>query len=584
MEIRNEIQRVLAPHLAQFCRELHALWPTLNPELTLLHWLCERNHLKPPLMSLTTRASPVSSAQPAPPPLPRERLHHQLPPVLARIPAVEDASCGRGALTERGPRTLEPLQRGLSGGDKDKTARPEPGADELFPGLKSLANVSLQIKRDAGTFEYKLEETRRGCDRVIDVVANMRHEARGKFIAKVPLLSSDVLSQDEQHSLVGKLRPWNYQAGEVIVSEGDTDNRLFIIEQGICDVFRKDSDGVEHRVGDVKREGSFGEMSVVSGQPRTATVRARTNATILTLSQHDLFSSIGKDTLSMLHIIVRAQVVGAVPLLGQLSASQKVCVAKRLRSDTWEEGAVLAVQNAHVSQATRRMYIIEQGSCRMEMRGAQLESTGTEVSTLDRGEYFGMVSMFYGCPFTSKITAESLVKTLSISYDDLLNLCDTQEDGSEILNVFKKAMRQYLLQHVEQLSGLVAEDWERVTEATTEVTYKTWDNIFSRGSQLDKVYVLVEGQLTEHNGNSMALKDDDLLNDHWHQEDNIVTWSRPGKAFGLECLRDKLAVAPTTLAASTKCVLLCIPGIVLRSVLNPDAGERRLSLLNYAQL
>merc|ERR1719266_1413880 len=110
-------------------------------------------------------------------------------------------------------------------------------------------------------------------------------------------------------------------------------------------------------------------------------------------------------------------------------------------------------------------------------------------------------------------------------------------------------MKHYLLQELQELSDLRDDIFDYVLDNTEEVTCKKWEVLFNKGSRIDKLYVLVEGQLTEHTGNFMGLKDDDLRDDNWDKKDNIVTWSRPGKAFGTECFTDNNSIATSTLAA-----------------------------------
>jgi Fe-S-cluster-containing dehydrogenase component/CRP-like cAMP-binding protein len=64
-----------------------------------------------------------------------------------------------------------------------------------------------------------------------------------------------------------------YSAEESIIKEGaQGGNNFYILISGCLDVYVKDDQGVDRKVGAVEVQNSFGEMSVLAGQPRNATV------------------------------------------------------------------------------------------------------------------------------------------------------------------------------------------------------------------------------------------------------------------------------------------------------------------------
>src|SRR5215471_5863217 len=64
-----------------------------------------------------------------------------------------------------------------------------------------------------------------------------------------------------------------YTSGETIIRQGAWGgNTFYILIDGRLDVYVKDDQGVNRKVGEVEVQNSFGEMSVLAGQPRNATV------------------------------------------------------------------------------------------------------------------------------------------------------------------------------------------------------------------------------------------------------------------------------------------------------------------------
>jgi eukaryotic-like serine/threonine-protein kinase len=80
-----------------------------------------------------------------------------------------------------------------------------------------------------------------------------------------------------------------FQPGAVIVREGDPGSEAFVITEGRCQVYKVAEDREivlrEMAAGDV-----FGETAVLTGQPRTASVRAVDRVTVTVVSQDQLKS------------------------------------------------------------------------------------------------------------------------------------------------------------------------------------------------------------------------------------------------------------------------------------------------------
>jgi CRP/FNR family transcriptional regulator len=91
------------------------------------------------------------------------------------------------------------------------------------------------------------------------------------FLHQVPLFAD--LNPDELYELSGLARESAIHAPEVLVREGDTADDLYIITNGQAEatVMRK---GTDHVIGTAGTGNVIGEMAVVDGQPRSATVRA----------------------------------------------------------------------------------------------------------------------------------------------------------------------------------------------------------------------------------------------------------------------------------------------------------------------
>jgi len=100
--------------------------------------------------------------------------------------------------------------------------------------------------------------------------------AVAEALARVDLFA--LLDDAERSQLAASARERVFGTGEVIVRQGDTGRSLFVVHQGDV-VVRIEPEGRE--VARIVAGGVFGEMSLLTGEPRTATVAAARDAAVL---------------------------------------------------------------------------------------------------------------------------------------------------------------------------------------------------------------------------------------------------------------------------------------------------------------
>jgi CRP-like cAMP-binding protein len=111
-----------------------------------------------------------------------------------------------------------------------------------------------------------------------------RQEVSGRLqvLAKSELLRQ--LPSEDIEALAASLHEHTVRAGDVIFRYGDPGDALYIVGQGQVEVLEGDDGRVLARVHDGQ---AFGEMALLSGGTRTATVRALTDATLLSVAKAD---------------------------------------------------------------------------------------------------------------------------------------------------------------------------------------------------------------------------------------------------------------------------------------------------------
>jgi NADH dehydrogenase len=76
-----------------------------------------------------------------------------------------------------------------------------------------------------------------------------------------------------------------FEAGETIVRKGEVGDRMYLVTEGEVEVVTEDSDGRKLVVATLGAGEYFGEMALLSKQPRSATVRGRTKGTLVSVKR-----------------------------------------------------------------------------------------------------------------------------------------------------------------------------------------------------------------------------------------------------------------------------------------------------------
>ncbi len=114
------------------------------------------------------------------------------------------------------------------------------------------------------------------------------------------------LRNEELRLLLPGVTLQKFGTGEIIVREGDAGNSLYIIRSGEVEVVAHANGAHEVHIRNLRRPAFFGEMALMTGEPRNATIRACTDAELLELSREgflELFQSHPEAAAKMSEII-----------------------------------------------------------------------------------------------------------------------------------------------------------------------------------------------------------------------------------------------------------------------------------------
>lgn len=110
--------------------------------------------------------------------------------------------------------------------------------------------------------------------------------AQARPAADSPLFSN--FSEEELVAVIAGLELKAFDPGDILITEGEQGDSLFVLTSGVVRAFVRNPAGKSVPVREMNEGAFFGEVSILSGQPRSATVTACTRCETLELDRATL--------------------------------------------------------------------------------------------------------------------------------------------------------------------------------------------------------------------------------------------------------------------------------------------------------
>ena len=99
------------------------------------------------------------------------------------------------------------------------------------------------------------------------------------------------LSPAQLRQVLSRLTERNLPSDEIVVTQGESGDSLFLIREGTCVVDHKSEDGEMHRVATLSGGEHFGEIALMADGVRTATVKTEADTVLLEVPD-DVFKDV----------------------------------------------------------------------------------------------------------------------------------------------------------------------------------------------------------------------------------------------------------------------------------------------------
>ena len=103
------------------------------------------------------------------------------------------------------------------------------------------------------------------------------------------------------------------KAGDVVIRQGEAADRFYVIESGSVVVTQTGADGMSRELRRMGSDEVFGELGLLSGAPRSATVTAATDGLLLALDADAFLDLVGRRAAVRGRLLHRYDQVPAAP-------------------------------------------------------------------------------------------------------------------------------------------------------------------------------------------------------------------------------------------------------------------------------
>lgn len=240
-------------------------------------------------------------------------------------------------------------------------------------------------------------------------------------------------SEEELQDIIDAFDTAHFKADSVVIQQGDAGDTFYVVEEGQLDIMvsiadvNKDtgaSSTRECQVGAPYLPGSsFGELALMYGSPRAATIRAKTDCALWSLDRNAfkcITGSYKKKREGIILDTIRKVKIGDQVLGEVLDSSAVDAMALATQSDEFRKGDVIIRQG----ETGDAFYIIESGTI-----DVFISDQGTEpVARLTSGQFFGEKALLSEDVRQATCIAATDAKCLTLTREDFVQMLGNLQD------------------------------------------------------------------------------------------------------------------------------------------------------------
>ncbi len=285
-----------------------------------------------------------------------------------------------------------------------------------------LGKTATRIALPAETLPVAVPDVRQPAPP--DVVAAAIHRAEHATAAfkdfpeavhPIPLLSS--LTEAAFRRVLGTLTLRRVPADTLVIREGEPGNSFFFVAGGRLRVFATDGLGRQTELAALGENAVFGEMALLSAQPRSASVGCITEVDLLEVGRQSLTSLADElgTVAEALHGFTRDRLLGNLmatsPLFKPFNRMQQRDLLRRFTSHDVAPGTVIINEG----EEGRGLFVVLSGELDVSRRA--VDGSSVPLGGLKTGDVFGEMSLIRNARTAAMVVAQRPATVLYLARD-----------------------------------------------------------------------------------------------------------------------------------------------------------------------
>ena len=258
----------------------------------------------------------------------------------------------------------------------------------------------------------------------------------GEIVNEYLVHALSTLTQDQLVDVTRRVKPQTFQPDSSITRQGEAGDKFYILLDGQADVYLSQPGGSEVLVNHLKRGQYFGEMALLGGGVRTATVKASSDGPVSVVALDDKsFNSLINDSRSLREelndLIEKRNIFNQLQAVSSINQKSLASILTDAKTVTYEAGYDI-IKQGDVGES---FYLLLDGKVDVLIK----DERGNEnlINKMSKGSYFGEMALMGDKrrQATIRVSKGSTAKVVELSAQEFNQLTESSEQ-------FKKDVRK----------------------------------------------------------------------------------------------------------------------------------------------
>ena len=267
----------------------------------------------------------------------------------------------------------------------------------------------------------------------------------GEIVNEYLVRALSTLTQDQLVEVTRRIKPHKFPAGSAIIRQGDTGDKFYILLDGEADVFITEPGGTEVQVNRLTQGQYFGEMALLGGGVRSATVKASEDRPISVVAlDANAFSGLISDSRTLREeltdLVEKRNLYNQLQAFSSLDQASLAEILKTRKATSYPSGYEIIKQG----DVGETFYLLSEG--KVDILVHDEEGEESLVNQLHTGAFFGEMALMgdHRRSATVRVSPGGTASVVELTADEFETLSSASEK-------FKKEVRSTAGKRKQQL-------------------------------------------------------------------------------------------------------------------------------------